>query len=150
MLSMPVITTEVGRLRAYWRHSSGVTVLLARICESPIDFIPNTAICLETRTGTTFFSKLRKCGTSCSSAGPFQNVGEIRKQRDSRAGPPIRMGSQHSSSVGNLSSGHRMQQSVQACMGRGVLTLAKNGISEIFQAAAPRFGSIAQRSQKQL
>jgi len=42
---------------------NGVTVLLVRICESPIDFIPSTAICLEIRTGTTFFSKLRKCAS---------------------------------------------------------------------------------------
>jgi hypothetical protein len=38
MLSMPVITTEVGRLRAYWRHSSGVTVLLARDMRVPHRF----------------------------------------------------------------------------------------------------------------
>jgi hypothetical protein len=63
---------------------------------------------------------------------------KIREQKDSKRGPPIRIGSQHSCSVGHLNSGHRMQQSVQACMGRGVLTLAKNGIWEIFQALKRR------------
>ena len=51
------------KVRAYWRHSSEVTVLLVRICESPIDFIPSTAICLETRTARHF-------SQSCGNARP--------------------------------------------------------------------------------
>src|ERR1700730_4060982 len=63
MLSMPVITTAVGKLRAYCRHSRGVTTLAFKMFPSPIGFIPKMPMCFFTKTGTTSLPKLRKCAS---------------------------------------------------------------------------------------
>jgi len=55
----------------------------------------------------------------------------VSKETFKSLADPLASENQHSSSVRNLNSGHRMRQSVQACMATGVLTLAKNGILEI-------------------